>query len=125
VNHGHARRTAALALTAAVTVGGALLVASPASAIDKVGGPGCSTNGVTLYVGTGPSSSACYAGSAGTNYSGAYAGSVKGVWNHGYVQYTRPYDRGDDVTGYLANGVKYPFDDRGTDSAVYAITIQN
>ncbi|MBS2532319.1 hypothetical protein KGQ20_05995 [Catenulispora sp. NF23] len=122
MKHGHARRTAALTLTAAVTLGGALLTAGPAAAIDRVGGSGCKTNGVTLYVGlTGSISRACYAGSAGTirdNVSDV--GSVASVWNHGYAQYTTTA-KVDDVTGFLANGVHYPYDD--PDSNNYSVTI--
>ncbi|MEY9857350.1 hypothetical protein ABH935_002958 [Catenulispora sp. GAS73] len=111
MKHGHVRRTAALALTAAATLGGALLTAGPASAIDRVGGIGCSTNGVTIYEGNTYDSLACYAGSAGTyNDTVGGVGGVKGVWNHGYTMYYVPTTGRDDFTSFLANDVRYPYD---------------
>lgn len=84
MRYGHARRTAALAVTTAVLVGGGLLVAAPAGAVSKTGGIGCRTNGVTLFEGTSNGSVACFAGSAGSVDTGIPGtGSVMGVWNHG------------------------------------------
>lgn len=121
MKYGNTRRTAALAFTAAVTLGAGLLFAGPAGAVDRVGGPGCSTNGVTLYQGWGATSGACYAGTAGTigdNVKGI--GSVKGVWNQGYAQYYLPSGEAD-VTGFSANGVHYKYDAEWCDN--FSVTI--
>lgn len=110
MKHGHVRRTAALALTAAATVGGALLTAGPASAIDRVGGIGCSTNGVTIFQGNTYNSLACYAGSAGSIFDVVGGvGGVKSDWNHGYTTYYVPTTGRDDFTTFYANDVKYPY----------------
>ena len=111
MKHGHSRRTAALTLTAAVTLGGALLTAGPAAAISRVGGVDCTTNGVTIFKGTSDESLACYAGSAGTIYDTVPGvGGVMGVWNYGYTTYYVPPTGRDDYTSFYANGVRYPYD---------------
>lgn len=123
MKHVHARRTAVLALTAAVTVGGGLLAAAPAGAISQTGGIGCSTHGVTVFVGYGYTSMGCFAGTAGsvrTSLNGT--GSVMGVWNHGYAQYYTSSNF-NDVTGFDADSLHYKYDD--PDSWTYSVTILN
>lgn len=123
MKHGNTGRTAALALTAVVTLGAGLLFAGPAGAIDRVGGVGCSTNGVTLFEGGGSSSVACYAGTANTIYDGVPGvGSVMGVWNHGYTSYYLPSGQRS-TTDFWADGVHYKL--ASSDSDNYAVTIQS
>jgi hypothetical protein len=121
MNRVRTRRTAALALTAAITLGGSLAAAAPAGAISQTGGIGCSTHGVTVFVGYGYTSMGCFAGSAGSvgaNLNGT--GSVMGVWNHGYAQYYES-NGAPDVTGFDADSLHYKYDD--PDSLTYSVSI--
>jgi hypothetical protein len=111
MNPRYARRTAALALTAAVTVGGTLLSPGQASAVSRVGGIGCVSNGVTIYENYTWNSLACYEGSAGVDYDTVNGvGGVKGVYNHGYAGYYVWATGRDDVTPFYANDQRYLYD---------------
>jgi hypothetical protein len=107
----HTRRTAALALTAAATLGAALFSAAPAGAISQTGRIGCATHGVEVFVGYGNTTEGCFAGTAGSVAASLPGtGAVMGVWNHGYTNDITTSGL-NDVTGFNADSLHYKYDD--------------